>query len=97
MGCCGLGAAILYSLRSKESQEARGVVWLKACLRDFPSGSVVENLPSNAGDLGSIPDQGTKIPHAIGQLNLHATVRSPRIPQGRPRTAKTETYSQTQK
>ena len=60
-------------------------------------GLVVENLPSNAGDLGSIPDQGTKIPHAIGQLNLHATVRSPRIPQGRPRTAKTETYSQTQK
>ena len=53
-------------------------------------GLVVENLPSNAGDLGSIPDQGTKIPHAIGQLNLHATVRSPRIPQGRPRTAKTE-------
>ena len=33
---------------------------------DFLGGLVVENLPSNAGDLGSIPDQGTKIPHAIG-------------------------------
>ena len=28
--------------------------------RDFPGGPVVENLPSNAGDTGSIPDRGTK-------------------------------------
>ena len=32
-------------------------------------GPVVKNLPSNAGDVGSIPDQGTKIPHALGQLS----------------------------
>ena len=75
MGCCGLGAAILYSLRSKESQEAKGVVWLKACLRDFPSGSVFENLPSNAGDTGSIPGRGTKILRAAGQLGLSALTR----------------------
>ena len=75
MGCWGLGAAILYSLRSKESQEARGVVWLKACLKDFPSGSVVKNPPSNAGDTGSIPGQATKIPHAAGQLSLSALTR----------------------
>ena len=31
---------------------------------DFPGGPVVENLPSNAGDVGSNPGQGTKIPHA---------------------------------
>ena len=24
--------------------------------RDFPGGSVVKNLPANAGDMGSIPD-----------------------------------------
>ena len=31
---------------------------------DFPGGPVVKNLPSSAGDVGSIPGQGTKIPHA---------------------------------
>ena len=36
--------------------------------RDFPGGPVVKNLPSNAGDAGLIPGQGTKIPHAAGQL-----------------------------
>ena len=37
--------------------------------RELPGGPVVKNLPSNAGDVGSIPDQGTKIPHALGQLS----------------------------
>ena len=27
---------------------------------------MVKNLPSNAGDVGSIPDLGTKIPHSVG-------------------------------
>ena len=26
--------------------------------RDFPGGPLVKNLPCNAGDTGSIPDQG---------------------------------------
>ena len=26
--------------------------------RDFPGGTVVKNLPANAGDTGSIPDLG---------------------------------------
>ena len=30
---------------------------------DFPSGPVVKTLPSSAGGMGLIPDQGTKIPH----------------------------------
>ena len=34
---------------------------------DFPGGPLIENLPSNAGDPGSIPGQVTKIPHATGQ------------------------------
>ena len=29
-----------------------------------PQGEVGENLPCNAGDAGSIPGWGTKIPHA---------------------------------
>ena len=38
--------------------------------KDFPGGPVVKNLPSNAGDAGSIPGLGTKIPHMAGQLSL---------------------------
>ena len=41
--------------------------------RDFPGGPVVKNLPSDAEDMGLIPGQGTKIPHAAGQLSPHAT------------------------
>ena len=36
---------------------------------------MVKNLPSNAGDAGSIPGWGTKIPHAAGQLSPCATTR----------------------
>ena len=32
---------------------------------DFPGGSVVKTLPSNAGGVGSVPDQGAKILHAL--------------------------------
>ena len=40
---------------------------------DFPGGPVVKNLPSNAGNAGSIPGWRTKIPHAAGQLSPWAT------------------------
>ena len=42
-------------------------------MRDFPSGPVVKNPPCNAGDVSSIPGQGTKIPHAVEQLSPPAT------------------------
>ena len=45
--------------------------------RDFPGGPVVKNPPSNAGDIGSIPGWGTKIPHATGQLSPHTTTTEP--------------------
>ena len=38
--------------------------------KNFPGGPVVKNLPSNAGDVSLIPGQGTKIPHAAGQISL---------------------------
>ena len=41
---------------------------------DFPGSPVVKHPTCNAGDVGSIPDQGTKIPHAAGQLSPCATI-----------------------
>ena len=46
---------------------------VKILNRDFPGGPAVKNPPSNEGGSGSIPGQGTKIPHAMGQLSLGAT------------------------
>ena len=41
-------------------------VLLKLLIQDFPGSPVVKTLPSNAGDVGSIPGQGTKVLHAMG-------------------------------
>ena len=49
---------------------SRITISLKMEIRDFPGGPVVKNPPSNAGDAGSIPGRGAKIPHATGQLSL---------------------------
>ena len=43
----------------------------KTCEWGFPGGAVVMSPPSNAGDTGLISSQGTKIPHAAGQLCPH--------------------------
>ena len=43
--------------------------------QDFPSGPVVKNPPSSAGDAGLIPGWGTKIPHAAGQLSPRVSTR----------------------
>ena len=37
--------------------------------RDSPGGPVVKNPPFKGVDTGSSPGQGTKIPHALGQLS----------------------------
>ena len=47
----------------KERKKKKNILWF------FPGGPVVKNPPSNAGDAGSIPGQGTKIPHAKEQLS----------------------------
>ena len=44
--------------------------------RDVPGGSAAETLPCEAGDVGLIPGQRTKIPHALGQLSLCATTKT---------------------
>ena len=50
---------------------------IKVAIRDFPGGPVVKSLPCNAGDTGSVPGPGTKIPHAEGPLSPSATAREP--------------------
>ena len=47
----------------------------KMGLRDFPRGPLVKNLPCNTGDMGSIPGQGTRVPHAVEQLSPSTTTR----------------------
>ena len=42
---------------------------------DFPGGPMVKTPPCNSGDAGLIPVQGTKVPHAAGQLSPHTTAR----------------------
>ena len=39
--------------------------------------TVKQNLPSKAGEPGSIPGWGTKIPYAVGQLSLHIATAEP--------------------
>ena len=50
--------------------------WWKS-LGDFPGGPVIKNLPLNAGDVGSIPSWGTKIPCAVEQLSPRTVTMSP--------------------
>ena len=47
--------------------EKIGKVHFKITLRDFPDGSVVKNLPANAGGVGSIP--GPEESHGEGNGN----------------------------
>ena len=47
----------------------------KGDIGEFLGGPAMKNPSSNAGDEGSIPSQGTEIPHASGQLSLLITTR----------------------
>ena len=44
----------------------------RKCHWDSAGGQVVKNLPCNAGNVGSIPGGGPKIPCVVGQLNPQA-------------------------
>ena len=48
----------------------------KCTPRDLPGGPMVKNPPSDAGDMGSIPAWGTKIPCATWQLSVCAQLES---------------------
>ena len=47
-------------------------------IKGFPGGTVVKNLPANAGDTGLSP-VSRKIPHAAEQLSLCATTAEPAL------------------
>ena len=36
---------------------------------------MVENLPFSVGNVGLIPDWGTRIPHPTGQLSMYSAIR----------------------
>ena len=61
-------------MRQKTSDQEALLSW------DFPGGPAVENPLCYAGDAGSIPGQGTKIPHAEEQLSLNAATRESMLP-----------------
>ena len=61
---------------------------MKKINKDFRGGPVVKNPPSNAGDMGSIPGQWTKIPWAAWLLSPCATSREACAPQQRPSATK---------
>ena len=46
---------------------------------DCHGGPVVQNLPCNAGDVGSIPDRGTKIPRAAELLSPGSKAQVPQL------------------
>ena len=54
---------------------------------------MIKNLLCNTGDMGSIPGQGTKIPHALQQLSLRSGDRKPQLERvlGSQRTIPQET------
>ena len=67
-------------LRASNSFKAKSkhcTGWIKPIRRDCPGGPVVGSLAANAGDMGSIPCPGTKIPHAVGKLSPCATTNEP--------------------
>ena len=57
----------LIKLHDMELKNINHLTTVKNERRGFPGGTVVENLPANAGDTGSSPGLG-KIPHATEQL-----------------------------
>ena len=44
---------------------------------DFSGGPAVKNPPCNPGNMGFIPDLGTKMPHATEKLSLWAVSTKP--------------------
>ena len=47
--------------------------------KSFSGGPVVNNLPSSAEDMGSIPGPETRIPHTMAQLSSCATTIEPAL------------------
>ena len=61
----------ILSLKATEKKLDKYQKHLLKSIKDITGGPVVKNPPSNAGDAGSVPGRGTKIPHAVGELRSH--------------------------
>ena len=59
-------------MKVKEESEKVG---LKLNIQNFPGSPVVENLPANAGEMGSIPGPGRS--HMLQDLSSCATTAEP--------------------
>ena len=57
----------------KKKERLHGLISTKPQKRYFHNGTLVKNLPSNEGDMDSIPGQKIKILPATGQLSPCAT------------------------
>ena len=68
---------VIGSMSKSKLKLPRAPLPLNISVWDFPGGVVVGNLPSSAGDMGSTPGWGTKIPHAAGQVSPRATTAEP--------------------
>ena len=64
----GYTSPLFPKVRTWRSQEVKESLF-KDTQGDFPGGPVVKNPPCNAGDMGSIPGQGAKIPHDAEQVS----------------------------
>ena len=63
-----INKSLVRLLKNKEEKRNNKQCWKlkkKGGGGGLPGGSLVETLPSNAGDVGSTPGWGTKIPHAV--------------------------------
>ena len=74
---CGQAKNLYFSAGAQSDQPIRKIQSKFKMFRDFPGGSVVKNLPRNAGEVGLIPGWGTKIPHAAEQLGPSSTTTEP--------------------
>ena len=53
------------------------VIHSEVSLGDYTGGPVLKNPLCNAGDMGSIPGEGTKIPHATERLSPGTATTKP--------------------
>ena len=74
---CGQAKNLYFSAGAQSDLPIRKIQSKFKMFRDFPGGSVVKNLPRNAGEVGLIPGWGTKIPHATEQLSPSTTTTEP--------------------
>ena len=74
LGYVGSGSSLfLLSFLPHLKQEVQTIKYKISYKEGFPGGPVVKNPSCKAGDTGSIPGWGTKIPYAAGHLSLHVT------------------------